>query len=72
MEFDELSNRVIAGILMNFNVTKLKSGIKCFVLLLRGETNLYLCESLVTLSLDPLKTRKSKENGPPRCERSRW
>jgi hypothetical protein len=39
-------------LLMNFNITKLKSGIKRFVLLLRalrvlrGETILYLCESL--------------------------
>jgi len=52
MEFDELPNRAIAGLLMNFNGTKLKGGIKRFVLLLRalrvlrGETVLYLCESL--------------------------
>jgi len=43
---------VKTGLLMNFNVTKLKSEIKHFVLLLRalrvlrGETVLYLCESL--------------------------
>jgi hypothetical protein len=44
---------VKTGLLMNFNVTKLKSGIKRFILLralrvLRGETGLevYLCESL--------------------------
>ena len=51
MEFDELPTGVKPGLLMNFNVTKLKSGIKRFVLLralrvLRGETVLYLYESL--------------------------
>jgi len=40
-----------AGLLLNFNVTKPKNGIKRFVLLralrvLRGETVLYLYESL--------------------------
>ncbi len=37
---------VKAGLLMNFNVTKIESGIKRFVLL-RGKTILCLCESLV-------------------------
>jgi len=36
MKFDELPNRAIAGLLMNFNGTKLKGGIKRFVLLLRA------------------------------------
>ena len=49
MEFDELV-RAKTGLLMNFNVSKLKSRSECFVLLralrvLRGETTLYLCES---------------------------
>jgi hypothetical protein len=40
---------VQTGLLLNFNVTKLKSGIKRFILLralrvLRGETVLYHCE----------------------------
>ena len=32
MEFDELSTGVKTGLLMNSNVTKLKSGVKRFVL----------------------------------------
>ena len=32
MEFDKLSNRVIAGLLVDFTVTNVKSGIKRFVL----------------------------------------
>ena len=53
---------------MNFNVTKLKSGIKRFIPLLRalrvlrGETVLYLCESLIAspfLFSYPLETAKN-------------
>ncbi len=66
MEFDELV-RAKTGLLMNFNVSKLKSRSECFVLLralrvLRGETTLYLCESFGTSPFFfsyPLETRKS-------------
>ncbi len=44
MEFDELSTGTKTVLLMNFDVTKLKSRIKRFVL--RGKTVLYLYESL--------------------------
>jgi len=72
---------VKTGLLMNFTVTNLKSGIKRFILLLRalrvlrGETILYLCESLITsrflfsyplLSASPAQageTTKSQKNG---------
>jgi len=68
MEFDELPTGVKPGLLMNFNVTKLKSGIKRFILLralrvLRGETVLYFCESLGAspfLFSYPLETTKSR------------
>ena len=56
--------RVKTGLLMNFDVTNLKSEIKRFILLrvLRGETILYLCESLGAspfLFSYPLETTKS-------------
>lgn len=41
---------VKAGLLMNLNVTKLESGIKCFVLLLRGATNSMYSEVLAIFS----------------------
>jgi hypothetical protein len=59
---------VKTGLLMNFNVTKLKSGIKRFVLLLRalrvlrGETILYFCERR-KLFFSPVRCTHSSRKG---------